>query len=187
MGQFRAARIEVVTQSEIQGETPGNSPIVLHKSTDIPVPPMAKTFGELRWRAGRESGIDTDKLCKRSIDGEEKRIEEVVDRASRTSVAVLVVTAQFCAGSQAVFPVRERNQIRVVVRAFSDDCAGRRPVAKTHDDVVRKHARHARQRNRADTRIEQVTRTELVQQRGTESVNEADLKIRSGEGDWIGE
>src|SRR5258708_12192117 len=85
-----------------------------------------------------------------------------------------------------MFPVRERNQIRVVVCAFSDNCAGCWPVTKTHDDVMRNHARHTWQRNRADTRIEQITRTELVQQCGTEGVDEANLKIGSGEDAWIG-
>ena len=83
--------------------------------------------------------------------------------------------------------MRERNQIRVVVRAFADDCAGCWPVTKTHDDVIRNHPRNAGQRNRAHTPIEQIAGTELVQQIGTEAVNEADLKVGPFEGEWIGE
>ena len=86
-----------------------------------------------------------------------------------------------------MFAVRERNQIGIVVGAFPDNCASCWAITKTHDDVMGNYARHARQRNGAHTPIEQIARTELIQQRGTEGVNEAQLKIRPGVGDWIGE
>src|SRR5215831_16199253 len=84
---------QVVPQAEVQSQSAGNLPVVLHESAQFDVPPMTKVGCQLSVRFRSEARIHPGCHSVRTIHREEEGVVEVIRRSSYVKLGVLDISA----------------------------------------------------------------------------------------------
>src|ERR1700722_39089 len=175
--QLREAREQIVTQAQIECQTPGGLPIVLKKKSVFPVAKVPFVGSQLRRLPSQETRIDPGILAGGLVNREEQLVEEVVRRSTHVRVAVLHVPPNFRPRLQAVLAVTQRDHVHVVIDILVKYLWVAVIGTEASRTVREANVWHAWQVNPYRRSVFRVPGPELVQQYGSEIVNVAELKI----------
>ena len=176
---FDVALVKVPPDPQVQREVMRHFPVILNKQADLPISPGTIVGRQLRGLPANDPRVNSCILNGRGICREKQRVKEIVRGASHVKLAVLDVATEVAACLNVVFPVIDRDHVRIRVDVLVEELGI--PVIGAKRDIPRAHTNEGNARltgRNADVGpIPQVTTLQFIEDGGGENVRPGERKV----------